>query len=293
MSGAGLAYAVVGGREPDRRGKVRDLFFFDDSILLVTSDRISAFDCILPTLIPGKGRVLNTISSFWFDHLAPIVPNHKITTDPKAYPAPFDAARDLLEGRSMLVKRGEVYPFECVVRGYVAGSAWKDYQAGGVVSGVELPPGLVQSARLSEPIFTPSTKSDEGHDLPVSFEVMGRVLGRETATRLRDLSLELFLSATRHAESRGILLADTKFEFGVIDGEIHLVDEALSPDSSRFWRADRYRPGAPQESFDKQFVREYLLRLGWRGEAPAPELPADVVEATIGRYREILRILTS
>ncbi|MFH1279522.1 MAG: phosphoribosylaminoimidazolesuccinocarboxamide synthase [Candidatus Eisenbacteria bacterium] len=293
MNEPGLMQAVVAGRKPDRSGKVRDLFFLGDSILLVTSDRISAFDCVLPTLIPGKGRVLNTISSFWFDHLAGIVPNHKITTDPSKYPSPFDGASAELEGRSMLVKRGDVFSYECVVRGYLAGSGWKDYRETGSVSGVDLPAGLVLSERLAKPIFTPSTKTDDGHDRPVSFEAMAEGLGRKRAAKLRDLSLDLFDSATRHAEARGILLADTKFEFGVIDGTIHLVDEALSPDSSRFWKADRYRAGEPQESYDKQFVREYLLGIGWKGEKPAPELPAGVVEATIGRYREILQILTS
>lgn len=293
MNDPGLMQAVVAGRRPDRSGKVRDIFFLGDRMLLVTSDRISAFDCVLPTLLPGKGKVLNRISSFWFDHLAGIVPNHKITTDPSEYPAPFDGAAAELDGRSMLVKRGEVFPFECVVRGYLAGSGWKDYQESRSVSGVGLPAGLVLSDRLAEPIFTPSTKAEGSHDMPVSFEAMAGALGRETATKLRDLSLKLFDSATRHAGARGILLADTKFEFGVIDGTIHLVDEALSPDSSRFWKADRYKAGEPQESYDKQFVREYLLGIGWKGERPAPELPGGVVEATIERYREILQILTS
>ncbi len=293
LTDTGLRRAVIGGKEPDKSGKVRDLFYLDDSILLVTTDRISAFDCILPTLIPGKGKVLNRISSFWFDHLSEVAPNHKISTDPADYPAPFRDAADQLEGRSMLVRRGEVFPFECVVRGYLAGSGWKDYRAEGAVSGVPLPPGLRQSERLPEPIFTPSTKAEDGHDLPVSIDAVADALGHETAGRLRDLSLDLFRTATTYAEERGILIADTKFEFGVIDGEIHLVDEALSPDSSRFWKADLYRVGEPQESFDKQFVREYLLGIAWKGKTPAPGLPAEVVDSTIGRYREILEILIS
>lgn len=293
LTGPGTERAMIGGREPDKSGKVRDLFYLEDSILLVTTDRISAFDCILPTLIPGKGKVLNRISSFWFDHLSDVAPNHKISTDPADYPAPFRDVADQLEGRSMLVRKGDVFPFECVVRGYLAGSGWKDYRAEQSVSGVSLPPGLRLSERLAEPIFTPSTKADDGHDLSVSFDVVADALGHETAGRLRDLSLALFRKATTHAEERGILIADTKFEFGMIDGEIHLVDEALSPDSSRFWKTDRYRVGEPQESFDKQFVREYLLGIAWKGEAPAPGLPPEVVDSTIGRYREILEILTS
>jgi len=289
----GIRVAVVGGREPDRSGKVRDLFFLDDAILLVTTDRISAFDRVLPTLIPGKGKILNRISSFWFDHLAPIVPNHKISTNPADYPKPFCETPEILEGRSLLAKRGEVFPFECIVRGYLAGSGWADYQKSGAISGIALPPGLRLSERLPEPIFTPTTKAEGEHDAPVSLDEMADALGRETAHRLRDLSLALFRSATNHAEERGILLADTKFEFGRIDGEIHLVDEALSPDSSRFWKTDLYRTGEPQESFDKQYVREYLLRIPWKGTEPAPELPEAVVEATLGRYREILEILTS
>jgi phosphoribosylaminoimidazole-succinocarboxamide synthase len=284
--------AAIAGREPDKTGKVRDIFFLGDRILIVTTDRISAFDRVLPTLIPGKGKILNRISSFWFDLLEPIVPNHKISMDPADYPEPFRGAGDLLEGRSMLVRRGEVFPFECVVRGYLAGSGWKDYLASGSISGVALPAGLRLSDRLPEPIFTPSTKAEGEHDAPVSLEEMENALGRETARRLRDLSLELFLAATRHAEARGILLADTKFEFAIIDGAIRLVDEALTPDSSRFWSRERYRPGVAQDGFDKQFVREYLLGLPWKGEGAAPELPPSVVEATLGRYRRIFELLT-
>jgi phosphoribosylaminoimidazole-succinocarboxamide synthase len=292
MTGNAVGRAVVAGKEPDRSGKVRDLFLLGDEILVVTTDRISAFDSVLPTLIPAKGIVLNTISSFWFDRLAGIVPNHKITTDPREYPPPFSSAPELLRGRSMLVRSGEVFPFECVVRGFLAGSGWRDYAATGSISGVALPAGLRLSDRLAEPIFTPTTKAEGAHDLPVSIREMEDALGLETARSLHDLSLSLFAEASRHAETRGVLLADTKFEFARIDGRIHLVDEVLSPDSSRFWKAALYRPGEAQEGYDKQFVREFLLGIAWRGEKPAPELPADVVEATIRRYREILEILT-
>lgn len=293
MTTHAVGRTIVAGREPDRSGKVRDLFYLGDRILIVTSDRISAFDRVLPTRIPGKGKVLNTISAFWFDRLAAIVPNHKISTDPSEYPEPFRGEREALEGRSMLVRRGEVFPFECVVRGYLAGSGWKEYRASGTISGVSLPRGLRLSDKLPEPIFTPSTKAEGTHDLPVSLGDMENALGKETARALRDRSLALFREATAHAEARGILLADTKFEFARIDGAIHLVDEALTPDSSRFWKAAGYRPGEAQESFDKQFVREHLLGISWSGEEPAPALPPDVVEATIRRYREILEILTS
>lgn len=287
-----LERAVVGGREPDRSGKVRDLFDLGDSLLLVTSDRISAFDRVLPTLIPGKGKVLNSLSSFWFDRLSGTAPNHMISTDPERYPEPFRSAAVMLEGRSMLVRKADVIPFECVVRGYLAGSGWKDYSAHGSVSGVTLPGGLSLSEKLSEPIFTPSTKAEDGHDEPVSFDRMADEIGAKKASQLRSLSIEIFLQASAHAEERGILLADTKFEFGRIDGVICLVDEVLSPDSSRFWKADRYRAGEIQESYDKQFVREYLLGLSWSGEEPAPELPEETVRATIERYREIFTILT-
>ncbi|RPJ45720.1 MAG: phosphoribosylaminoimidazolesuccinocarboxamide synthase [Candidatus Latescibacterota bacterium] len=293
MTETAVGRAVVAGREPDRSGKVRDLFFLGDTILIVTTDRISAFDRVLPTLIPGKGKVLTKISSFWFDRLASIVLNHKISVDPRDYPEPFRAAAETLEGRSMLVRRGDVFPFECVVRGYLAGSGWKEYAAGGSISGVPLPKGLRLSDKLPEPIFTPTTKAEGEHDQPVTFADVERALGKETARELRDTSIRLFSEATRHAEARGILLADTKFEFARIGGKIHLVDEVLSPDSSRFWKAAGYRPGEPQESFDKQFVREFLLGIQWRGEEPAPPLPDEVVAATIRRYREILEILTA
>ncbi|MBN1825783.1 MAG: phosphoribosylaminoimidazolesuccinocarboxamide synthase [Candidatus Eisenbacteria bacterium] len=261
-------------------------------MLIVTSDRISAFDRVLATPVSGKGKVLNRLSAFWFDRLSSIAPNHKITIQTAEFPEPF-RGETLLEGRSMLVHKARVFPFECVVRGYLAGSGWRDYRKEGGVSGVSLPPGLRLSERLPEPIFTPSTKAENGHDEPVPFERMERELGVETARRLRDLSLALFREATTHAEARGILLADTKFEFGLgRDDRILLVDEALSPDSSRFWKAERYRAGEPQEGYDKQHVREYLLGIGWRGEAPAPGLPPEVIRSTLARYEEIFAILT-
>jgi len=284
---------AVAGRRPDRSGKVRDIYDLGDRILIVVSDRISAFDRVLASPIPGKGRILNRISSFWFDRLAAIAPNHKISIDPAEYPEPFRSEPGLLDGRSMLARKAEVFPFECVVRGYLAGSGWRDYRREGAVSGVKLPAGLRLSDRLPEPIFTPSTKAESGHDEPVPFARMENDLGAETAGRLRDLSLALFREGTAHAGERGILLADTKFEFGLDpEGAILLIDEALTPDSSRFWRADRYAPGESQESYDKQYVREYLLSIDWRGAAPAPELPPEVIRSTRERYEEIHAVLT-
>ncbi len=264
-------------------------------MLIVTTDRISAFDVILPCTIPGKGAVLNATTSFWFRKLSAIAPNHVITEEPSEYPEPFcdGAAADQLRGRSFLVRRADVFPFECVVRGYLAGSGWKDYCATGEISGIGIPSGMVESEKFPEPLFTPSTKAEEGHDEPVSFDTMVNGLGRETAEKLRDLSIDLYRSAADHAASRGILIADTKFEFGLIDGTIHIVDEALTPDSSRFWKAGGYEAGKPQEAFDKQFVREYLLGIDWRGDSEPPALPDDVISGTSNRYREILEILTA
>ncbi len=286
-------HVVIGGRKPDTTGKVRDIFDLGDTLILVTTDRISAFDVILPNTIPGKGIVLNSLSQFWFQHLRSIVPNHVLTDDPAMFPDPFTEAAEELRGRSIHVRKAEVFPFECVVRGYIAGSAWKDYGDTGRVSGIELPGGLSLSEKLSEPLFTPSTKAEEGHDMPVSFDLMANDLGVDMANELRDRSHSLFEAASEHAAGRGIILADTKFEFGLIDGRVHLVDEALTPDSSRFWKADRYAPGEPQESYDKQYVREFLLGIDWKGNGPPPKLPDQVVKGTSDRYREILDILTS
>lgn len=283
----------IGGRKPDFSGKVRDIYNRGDQLLIITTDRISAFDVILPCTIPAKGSVLNATTTFWFEKLSNIVPNHVITTDPAEYGEPFSSAAELLQGRSMLVRRAEVFPFECVVRGYLAGSGWKDYCRTGTISGIPLPDGMVESERFPTPLFTPSTKAEEGHDEPVSFERLVEDLGRERAEELRSLSLELYRSAAEHAASRGIIIADTKFEFGLIDGAVHIVDEALTPDSSRFWKADSYQPGKPQEAFDKQYVREYLLGIEWRGDSDPPMLPGEVISGTSKRYREILEILTS
>jgi len=276
---------------PDQSGKVRDLYDLGDRMIIVTTDRISAFDVILPNRIPGKGIVLNALTMFWMKELRDLVPNHILSDDPTDFPAPFAEANRELRHRSVLVRKAEIFPFECVVRGYLTGSGWKDYRREGAVSGVPLPGGLVLSQKLAEPIFTPTTKSNEGHDRPVSFEEMRTSLGQE-ASVLRDLALALYRRASKIAAKRGILIADTKFEFGRIDGVITLIDEVLTPDSSRFWKADRYRPGEPQESYDKQYVREYLLSLHYQGDGEPPTLPDDVVSRTAVLYREILEILT-
>lgn len=272
------------------RGKVRDIYDFGDRLLLVATDRLSAFDVILPTPIPDKGPVLNQLSLFWFQQLSDVVANHVISgTD---FPKELDPYRDQVRGRSMLVRRTEPIRFECVVRGYLAGSGWKEYQKSSSVCGISLPPGLVESARLPEPIFTPATKAESGHDENISFQEMARRAGTERAEQLREVSLELYRRAAAYAEQRGILIADTKFEFGLLDGELVWIDEALTPDSSRFWPADSYKPGGSQPSFDKQFVRDYLERIQWPKQPPAPELPPDVVASTQAKYREVYRRLT-
>ncbi len=272
------------------RGKVRDIYDFGDRLLLVATDRLSAFDVILPTPIPDKGPVLNQLSLFWFQQLSDVVANHVISgTD---FPKELDPYRDQVRGRSMLVRRTEPIRFECVVRGYLAGSGWKEYQKSSSVCGISLPPGLVESARLPEPIFTPATKAESGHDENISFQEMARRTGTERAEQLREVSLELYRRAAAYAEQRGILIADTKFEFGLLDGELVWIDEALTPDSSRFWPADSYKPGGSQPSFDKQFVRDYLERIQWPKQPPAPELPPDVVASTQAKYREVYRRLT-
>jgi len=272
------------------RGKVRDIYDFGDRLLLVATDRLSAFDVILPTPIPDKGRVLTQLSLFWFDRLSDAVPNHVISaTD---FPKELKPYHDQLRGRSMLVRHTEPIRVECVVRGYLAGSGWKEYQQRSSVCGIGLPPGLVDSARLPEPIFTPATKADSGHDENISFDQMVEILGRERSEHLRELSLDLYRRAAEYAEQRSIIIADTKFEFGVLDGELIWIDEALTPDSSRFWPADQYAPGSSQPSFDKQFVRDYLERIQWPKQPPAPELPADVVAATTAKYRDVYQRLT-
>ncbi len=275
------------------RGKVRDVYAVGDTqILMVATDRISAFDCILGSPIPDKGQVLTQISLFWFDLLSEIVPNHLITADASRYPAILQPYRDQLEGRSMLVRRAEMFPVECVARGYLSGSGWKEYKAQGTVCGIPLPKGLHESDRLPEPIFTPATKAVSGHDENISFERASEILGQETAGRLRDLTLTLYRRAAEYALSKGIIIADTKFEFGLIDGKIVLGDEALTPDSSRFWPQDEYQPGGPQPSFDKQYVRDWLETLHWNKQPPAPVLPDDVVARTRDKYVEAYQLLT-
>lgn len=277
------------------RGKVRDIWRVPGDaahLVIVTTDRISAFDVVLPNPIPDKGRVLTSVSTFWFDVLGDIVPNHLVTSDVTRMPDAVRRHADVLGGRTMYVKSCKPFPVECVVRGYLAGSGLKDYRKTGAVCGIALPPGLRESDRLPEPIFTPATKAESGHDENIDFAEFARILGNDTATRLRDLTMRIFAKASQVAESRGVILCDTKFEFGLHEGKITLIDEALTPDSSRYWDAKLYVPGRAQPSFDKQPVRDWLETSGWNKTPPAPDLPADVVRETTDRYREIERRLT-
>jgi phosphoribosylaminoimidazole-succinocarboxamide synthase len=278
------------GLEPSARGKVRDIYDLGDKLLIVATDRLSAFDVILPTPIPDKGRVLTQLSLFWFDLFKDVIPNHVLNAD--RFPAPFDAYGHELAGRSMIVRKTQPLPVECVVRGYLSGSGWKDYLATGKHCGIALPPALRESDRLPTPIFTPSTKAAAGHDENISFEQVVSKIGHELATQVKAVSIDLYQRAAAYAEPRGVILADTKFEFGLLDGELIWIDEALTPDSSRFWPAAEYRPGGAQPSFDKQFVRDYLESIRWPKVPPAPELPAEVVAATREKYLEAFRILT-
>ena len=274
-------------------GKVRDVYTLDaDRLLFVATDRISAFDYVLATGIPHKGRVLTQISLFWFDFLKDIVPNHLITADVSHYPVELKKYEDQLTGRSMIVMRAEMFPVECVVRGYISGSAWKEYKATGAVSGIKLPAGLRESDQFPEPIFTPATKATTGHDENISFDQMVQVLGAETSEQLRDLTLKIYKRASEYARGRGIILADTKFEFGRTAKGITLADEVLTPDSSRCWPADRYKPGSAQESYDKQYVRDYLEQIRWNKQPPAPALPQDVARKTSEKYLEAYQQLT-
>ena len=282
----------LAGVERHGRGKVRDVYRVEDRLLIVATDRISAFDYILPTGIPDKGRVLTQLSIFWFDFLRELTPTHFLTASVDEYPEPLHRFRDQLEGRSMLVKRAQMIEIECVARGYIAGSGWKEYRQSGTVCGIRLPAGLKESDRLPEPIFTPATKAQTGHDENVSFEHVVSLIGAGLAARLRDLTLEIYSRAARYAETKGIVIADTKFEFGFVGGELVLGDEVLTPDSSRFWPAESYRPGGPQFSFDKQFVRDYLESIGWNKQPPAPPLPAEVAAKTSQKYRQAYQILT-
>ena len=287
-----LLQTELPGPVPFARGKVRDLYQAEGGLLFVATDRISAFDGVLPTGIPDKGRVLTQLSLFWFEFLGGLVANHLITADVAQYPKPFCEFRVQLDGRSMLVRRAQMVPVECVVRGYLAGSGWKEYRASGTVCGIPLPAGLQESERLPEPIFTPATKADTGHDLNISFQEMAGRVGSRPAERLRELSLAVYRRAAEYAEPRDILIADTKFEFGYVGQELVLADEVLTPDSSRFWPRAQYRPGGSPPSFDKQYVRDYLEQIGWDKQPPAPALPEQVVERTAEKYREALRQLT-
>ncbi len=278
---------------PDAQGKVRDIYDLGDQLLIVATDRISAFDVVLPDPIPYKGEVLTKLSLFWFDLLGGVVPNHLLSTDVAALPEEFAAHADALRGRSMLVKKARVYPVECIVRGYLAGSGWAEYRQAGTVCGQPLPSGLTESDRLDDPLFTPSTKAEIGeHDENISYERMTEIVGDETAARLRDASVALYSAAREHAAERGIIIADTKFEFGEVDGELTLIDEVLTPDSSRFWPSDSYEPGHGQPSFDKQYVRDWLEGTGWDKSPPPPRLPEDVVAKTSEKYVQAYEALT-
>jgi phosphoribosylaminoimidazole-succinocarboxamide synthase len=280
-------------RRPDRQGKVRDIYDFGDRLVIVASDRISAFDYVLGSGIPDKGKVLSQISAFWFARTRGIVRNHVLSTDPADYPEPARAAAELLRGRSMLVTRTTPLPIECVARGYISGSGWKDYKASGVVCGHQLPAGLRESDRLPQPIFTPATKAESGHDINIDEQQAVALVGRKIFDQVRDLTLRLYAEGSAHAESCGIIVADTKFEFGVLpNGEVMLIDEMLTPDSSRFWPMDQYAPGGAQPSFDKQFVRDYLEAIRWNKQPPVPALPDDVVLKTREKYVEAFRRLT-
>lgn len=272
-------------------GKVRDIYQVEDNLLIVATDRLSAFDVVLPDGIPGKGKVLTLLSVFWFERLKPVVPNHLITADVAAYPPELSAYRELLKDRSMLVKKAEPLPVECVVRGYLAGSAWEEYQKTGSVCGIKLPAGLKQAEKLPEPIFTPATKAKTGHDENISEGEMARLIGEALTRKIRQISIELYRRASEYAQPRGIIIADTKFEFGLLDGKLILIDEIFTPDSSRFWAVNDYQVGISPPSFDKQFVRDYLTAIGWNRRPPAPHLPPEVIAGTAARYREALRLL--
>lgn len=273
------------------RGKVRDIYELPDALLFIATDRISAFDYVLPNPIPDKGKVLTQISLFWFQYLRNLVDNHLVTADFKKFPAALQNHPEL-EGRSMIVKKAKMFPVECVARGYLSGSGWKEYRETSKVCGIPLPSGLQDSSKLPEPIFTPATKEQSGHDINISFDETAKIIGAETATKLRDLTLSVYKSAADHALKQGIIIADTKFEFGVYDGNIILCDEVLTPDSSRFWPVDDYAPGRAQKSLDKQYVRDYLEKIRWNKQPPAPELPAEIIEGTSAKYRDIYKRIT-
>lgn len=276
-----------------RRGKVRDVYEIDDYLLIIATDRVSAFDVVLPNGIPDKGRILTQISIYWFNQMEDIIENHIVATDVKDYPQILHKYKDILEGRSMLVKKAKPMPVECIVRGYLSGSGWKEYQQQGTVCGIRLSEGLEESSRIDEPIFTPSTKAEEGHDININLDEMRKIVGDDTANELSNTSLRVYKKAREMAEKKGIIIADTKMEFGLYNDKLILIDEILTPDSSRFWSMKDYKPGKSQDSFDKQIVRDYLLTLDWNQTYPGPKLPDEIVEKTAARYREILGILTA
>jgi phosphoribosylaminoimidazole-succinocarboxamide synthase len=299
-----ILQTTLADRRPDRQGKVRDIYDFGNRLLIAATDRISAFDYVLASGIPDKGKVLTQISTFWFERTKPIVANHLLSTDPASYPGEARRAAELLRGRSMLVARTEPLPIECVARGYLSGSGWKDYTETGEVCGIRLPAGLRESDRLPQPIFTPATKAQSGHDVNISEKDAAELVGKRVLDRVRDLTLRLYAEGAAYAESCGIIVADTKFEFGLlpldessgdgrpVEDRIILIDEVLTPDSSRFWPRDSYKPGGAQPSFDKQFVRDYLERIRWNKQPPVPSLPDDVVAKTRDKYIEAFRRLT-
>jgi len=292
-AGAALWETEIPGLPPPRRGKVRDVYDLGDRLLIVATDRLSAYDHVLRPPIPGKGKILTQLSTFWFGELGRVVPHHLIETDARRFPAELARYAELLGGRAVLVEKARVVPFECVARGYLAGSGYREYVAGGTVCGIALPPGLLRASRLPHPIFTPATKAEAGHDENVSFETMAAAAGAELAGRLRELTLELYEIGARRAAERDLLLADTKFEFGMTDGgQVILIDEVLTPDSSRYWDSARWQPGEEPVSFDKQYVRNWLDSTGWDHQSPPPELPDDVVQGTRERYLEAFRRLT-
>jgi phosphoribosylaminoimidazole-succinocarboxamide synthase len=293
MSGDVLLKSDFKGLDLVKRGKVRDIYDVDDKLLIVASDRMSAFDVVMDDPIPDKGKILTSISIFWFNQLASIVENHIISTDPAEYPESCQEYREQLEGRSMLVKRAKPLPVECIVRGYISGSGWQEYKSEGSICGIPLKEGLVESEKLPAPIFTPSTKAEKGiHDENISFERATEILGKEIAEKVRALSLKIYEFGRELADQKGIIIADTKFEFGFENGDLILIDEVLTPDSSRFWPMDAYSPGGPQKSFDKQYLRDYLNSLDWPKEPPPPKLPPEVIEKTRAKYVEALERLT-
>jgi phosphoribosylaminoimidazole-succinocarboxamide synthase len=274
------------------RGKVRDVYDLGKQLLIVATDRISAFDSILPNGIPHKGEVLNKLSAYWFDNTSNIVKNHMITIESSKFPEELQPHRETLEGRSMLVIKTDPLPIECVVRGYLSGSGWKEYKKNGEICGIKLPKGLVESDRLPKPIFTPTTKAESGHDLNVDYSAVEKAVGVEVAAKIKDYTIRIYEKAQKTVEPKGIIIADTKFEFGLIDGKVILIDEALTPDSSRFWPMESYIPGGPQKSFDKQYVRDYLEDIRWNKEPPAPKLPSKVVNETSRKYVDAYRLIT-